>query len=103
MSYTNCYGLNPILILIDMCTVVFFSCHHFDSFDFKSIAAIIPAAARTASAHGSTSAHSTQQIYGASNIVAGRTSPSTLTGTSAAALSFAAMEQMQMQNRLYSA
>lgn len=69
----------------------------------KIIAAIIPAAARTASAHGSTSAHSTQQIYGASNVVAGRTSPGTLTGTSAAALSFAAMEQMQMQNKLYSA
>lgn len=70
---------------------------------YAATAAIIPAAARTASAHGSTSAHSTQQIYGASNIVAGRTSPSTLTGTSAAALSFAAMEQMQMQNKLYSA
>lgn len=70
---------------------------------FHPIAAIIPAAARTASAHGSTSAHSTQQIYGASNVVAGRSSPGTLTGTSAAALSFAAMEQMQIQNRLYSA
>lgn len=66
-------------------------------------AAIIPAAARTASAHGSTSAQTTQQIYGASNVVAGRSSPGTLTGTSAAALSFAAMEQMQIQNRLYSA
>ena len=66
-------------------------------------AAIIPAAARTASAHGSTSAQTTQQIYGASNVVAGRSSPGTLTGTSAAALSFAAMEQMHIQNRLYSA
>lgn len=72
-------------------------------FLFSKTAAIIPAAARTASAHGSTSAQATQQIYGASNVVAGRSSPGTLTGTSAAALSFAAMEQMQIQNRLYSA
>lgn len=70
----------------------------------NKIAAIIPAAARTASAHGSTSTRTTQQIYGASNVVEqSRTSPGQLTGTSAAALSFAAMEQMQMRNRIYSA
>lgn len=33
---------------------------------YAATAAIIPAAARTASAHGSTSAQTTQQIYGAS-------------------------------------
>lgn len=95
---------NPSLIWID----ISFLLRSFDKIylflmlqNINKIAAIIPAAARTASAHGSTSARSTQQIYGAaSNVVAGRTSPS---GTSAAALSLAAMEQMQMRNRLYSA
>lgn len=72
---------------------------------YAATAAIIPAAAKTASAHSSTSAQTTQQIYGTSNFIAGRSSPATatITGQSAAALSFAAMEQMQIQNKWYSA
>lgn len=72
---------------------------------YAATAQLIPAAAKTASAHSSTSAQTTQQIYGASNCIAGRSSPASaaLTGHSAAALSFAAMEQMQIRNKWYSA
>lgn len=72
---------------------------------YSATAAIIPAAAKTASVHGATSAQTTQQIYGTSNFIASRSSPATgqMTGHSAAALSFAAMNQMQLQNKWYSA
>lgn len=75
---------------------------------YAATAQLIPAAAKTASAHSSTSVQTTQQIYGTSKFIAGRSSPALatdtgLTGHSAAALSFAAMEQMQIRNKWYSA
>lgn len=86
---------------------------------YAATAQLFPAAAKTASAHSSTSAQTTQQIYGASNFIAGGSSPASktltgsnkldnqqrplITGHSAAALSFAAMEQMQIRNKWYSA
>lgn len=70
---------------------------------YAATAQLIPAAIKTASAHSSTSAQTTQQIHGASNFIAGRSSPASATGQSAAALSFAAMEQMQIRNKWYSA